>query len=143
MPKLIILSLRARKRITSTTQRSVQSLFKQNYRKQKNRENLALHRYAPAKTRSTPHRPKTVRKLHHSPRRSLTRANLKRKKVLFKTNKTRNTTIKNSNRSGGDDGHWPALAHFGGDGRHSTLAGGWNWLKLLHMAQKKKKKKEK
>jgi hypothetical protein len=34
MPKPILLSLKARKQITSTTQRSGQSLFKQNYIKQ-------------------------------------------------------------------------------------------------------------
>jgi hypothetical protein len=68
-----------------------------------------------------------VGKLHHSPCISLTRAYLKRIKLLFKTYKTRNITIKNNIvRSGGDDGHWPALACGGvegGDGRHSTLEG--------------------
>jgi hypothetical protein len=72
----------------------------------------------------------------------LIRAYLRRKKLLFKTKKTRNTTIKNSNRSGGDDWHWPVLAHFGGDGRHSTLAGGRNWMELLHMAEKHLKKQK-
>jgi hypothetical protein len=70
----------------------------------------------------------------------LTRANLrKKKKLLFKTNKTRKITIKNSNRSGGDDGHWPALARSGGDGWHNTLVGGQNWLEL-YMAEKHLKK---
>ena len=84
-----------------------------------------------------------VGKVHHSPYRSLTRTDLRRKKLLFKTNKTRNTTIKNSNRSERDDGYWLALTCFGGDGRHSTLADGQNWLELLHMAEKHPKKKHK
>jgi hypothetical protein len=75
----------------------------------------------------------------------LIRADLRKKKkkkktLIFKTNKTRNTTIKNSNRSGRDDGHWPVLARSGGDGRHSTLTGRQNWLELLHMAKKHLKK---
>jgi uncharacterized C2H2 Zn-finger protein len=92
MLKLILLSLRARKRIISTTQRFEQSLFKQNYRKQKNNESLAPHRSAPEKIRSIPHRPKTVEKLHHSPRRSLTRVDLRRKKHSYskQTNKKHN-----------------------------------------------------
>ena len=81
-----------------------------------------------------------VEKLHHSLCRSHTRANLRRKKLLFKTNKTRNTTIKNSNQSGGDDGHWLALARSKGDGRHNTLVGEQKWLGLLHMAKKHLKK---
>jgi hypothetical protein len=85
-----------------------------------------------------------IENLHHSPRRSLTRADLRRKQFLFKT---RNTTIKNSNQSGRHDGHWLALARVGvdgGDGRHNTLEGGWKWPKLLYMAEKhlKKHKKE-
>ena len=92
------------------------------------------------KTRFTPHRPKKVKKLHHSPCKSLTRAYLRRKKLLLKTNKTRNTTIKNSNQSKRDDGHWPALARSRRDGWHNTLVGERNWLELVHMAQKHLKK---
>jgi hypothetical protein len=64
-----------------------------------------------------------------------------KKKLLFKTNKTRNTIIKNSNQSGEDDGYWPALACSGGNGWHNTLAGGRNWLELLHVVEKHLKKK--
>ena len=80
-------------------------------KKKKNKENLTStekqpKRYAPKKIRSTPSRPKTV---------------------LFKTNKTKNITIKSSSdRSRGDDGHWPALAYGGadrGNGLYSTLKG--------------------
>jgi hypothetical protein len=81
-----------------------------------------------------------LRRLDHTPRRSLTKTDLRRKKLLFKTNKTRNTTIKNSNQNGGSDRHWPALARSEGDGWHSTLTGGRNWLELLHMAEKHLKK---
>jgi hypothetical protein len=46
---------------------------------------------------------------------------------LFKINKTKNKTIKNSSdQSGEDDGHWPALTHGGADGGdewHNTLEG--------------------
>jgi hypothetical protein len=73
------------------------------------------------------------------------------KRSLFKTNKTRNTTIKNSsNRRGGDDGPWPVLARDGagkGDEQHNTLEGKQKWPELLHMAEKHikniKKTKEK
>jgi hypothetical protein len=62
------------------------------------------------------------------------------KRSLFKINKTRNTTIKNSsNQRGRDDGHWPTLARGGagrGDGHHSTLEGKRKWPELLHMAEK-------
>ena len=92
------------------------------------------------KTRSTPHLPKTVGKLHHFSHRLLIRADFRRKTLLFKTNKTKNTTIKNSNQSGGDDGHWPVLACFGGDGQQNTLADGQNWIELLYMAEKHLKK---
>jgi hypothetical protein len=39
-----------------------------------------------------------IEKLHHSSRKSLARADLRRKKLLFKTNKTRNTTSKTTTR---------------------------------------------
>jgi hypothetical protein len=74
------------------------------------------------------------------------RANIKRKKLLFKTNKIRNTTIKNSNWSGGDGEHWSALARGGvneGDGWHNTLESGRKWPKLLHKAEKHLKKTQK
>ena len=72
--------------------------------KKKKKKKPKKHRSATEKTRSTPPQPKMVEKLHHSPRKSLTRAYLRRKKLLIKTNKTRNTTIKNSSdRSEGDD----------------------------------------
>jgi hypothetical protein len=62
------------------------------------------------------------------------------KQFLFKTNKTRNTTIKNrSDQSGGNDGHWLALACGGAngrDGQHNTLEGIRKWPELLHMAGK-------
>jgi hypothetical protein len=81
-----------------------------------------------------------VGKLHHSPRRSLTRADLRRKKLLIKT---RYTTIKNSSdQSRGDYGYWLALIHGGanrGDGRYNTLEGGWKWSELLYMTKKLKK----
>ena len=61
--------------------------------------------------------------------------------VFIQTKQTqKNTTIKNNNdQSGGDDGHYPALARGGadeGDGRHSTLEVGWKWPELFHMAEK-------
>jgi hypothetical protein len=67
MSKLILLNLRARKRIISTTQRSEQFLFKKNYKnkpkKKRRRENLdpiekqpKKHRSAPEIIRSTPPR---------------------------------------------------------------------------------------
>jgi hypothetical protein len=81
-----------------------------------------------------------VGKLHPSPRRSLTRVDLRRKKLLIKA---RYTTIKNSSdQSRGDDGYWPALIHGGadrGDGRYNTLEGGWKWSELLYMTKKLKK----
>ena len=52
----------------------------------------------------------------------------------------RNTTIKNNNQSGGDNGHWLVLARYGEDGRHNTLEGGQKWPKLLYMAEKHLKK---
>ena len=54
-------------------------------------------------------------------------------------------TIKNSNWSEGDNGHWPTLARGGadgGNGRHNTLEGGQKWPELLHMAKKHLKKHE-
>jgi hypothetical protein len=97
-----------------------------------------------------------VRKLYHSPHRSLRRAYLRRrKKLLFKINKIRNITIeKGSDQCRREDGHWPSLARGGvdrGNGRHNTFEGGRMWPELLHMAKKhiiiiiiikKKKKKE-
>jgi hypothetical protein len=49
----------------------------------------------------------------------LTRADLRRnKKLLFKTNKTKNTTIKNNNRNGGEmmgtGQRWHVLEEMGG-----------------------------
>jgi hypothetical protein len=65
LSKLILLNLRVRKRIISTTQRSGQSLFKQNYRKKRRGENLdpiekqqKKYRSAPEITKSTPPQPK-------------------------------------------------------------------------------------
>jgi hypothetical protein len=62
-------------------------------------------------------------------------------------NKIRNITIKNnSNRSGGDDGHWPALARGGlnrGDRQHNTLEGEQKWSELLHVAEKHLKSTQK
>jgi hypothetical protein len=62
------------------------------------------------------------------------------KRSLFKTNKIKNTTIKNScDQSGGDDCHWSVLARGRadrGDGRHNTFESGQKWLELLHMAEK-------
>jgi hypothetical protein len=62
------------------------------------------------------------------------------KRSLFKTNKTRNTTIKNSNKSdGGDDGYtgqrWHVVERTEEMG-HNTLEGGRKWPELLHMAEK-------
>jgi hypothetical protein len=111
MPKLILLRPRARKRITFTTQKSRQSLFKQNY----------IY-------------------IKESSQKSTDLLILDPKRSLFKTNKTRNATIKNnSDRTERDDGHWPTFAHGGangGDGRHNTLEGGQKWPKLLHMTEK-------
>jgi hypothetical protein len=67
---------------------------------------------------------------------------LRRRKLLFKTNKTRNINIKNSNnRRGRDDRYWPSLACGGvdrGDGWYNILKDGRKWSKLLHMAEKHK-----
>ena len=82
---------------------SEQSLFKQNYRKTKNRENLAPYKSAPKKIRSIPHRPKTIGRLHHSPHRSLTIVSNKKKKTFIQNKQTRNTTIKNSKQNGGEE----------------------------------------
>jgi hypothetical protein len=144
MPKLIILSLRVRKRITSTTQRSEQFLFKQNYRKRKKQR------------KPSPHTNMLLRRLDLlfiDPKQSenyiiflVDRSQeqiLEGKKCLLKTNKTRNTTIKNNNRSGGDDEHWLALTRSRGDGRYNTLASGRNWMELLHMTEKHLKKNTK
>jgi hypothetical protein len=60
----------------------------------------------------------------------------KKKKTLIQNKQTTSTIIKNSNLSGRDNEHWPALACFGRDGRYSTLAGRQNWLELLHIAKK-------
>jgi hypothetical protein len=49
------------------------------------------HIYALEKTRSTPPQPKMVGKLHHSPCKSLTRADLRRKKTFIQ-NKTKQET---------------------------------------------------
>jgi hypothetical protein len=56
------------------------------------------------------------------------------KQSLFKTNKTKNTIIKNnSNQSGRNDGHWLALTRCRAnevDGRHSILEGGQKWPEI-------------
>ena len=126
IPKLILLSPKAKKQITFTTQRSEQFLFNQNYIKEKTKETQSPQ--------------KNSQKNIDLLLRILDLLIIDPKRSLFKTNKTRSTTIKNNNdQSGGDDGHWQALARGGADGgdrRHNTLEGERKWLELLHMAEK-------
>jgi hypothetical protein len=58
---------------------------------------------------------KQNKKHNHRKQQQEWRKSKMKKKLLFKTNKTRNTTIENSNRSEGND-------------RHSTLEGRQKWL---------------
>jgi hypothetical protein len=95
MLKLIILSLRARKQITSTT--FVWTILIQaKLHKIKNRENLAPT--------------KNSKKSTNLLMRKLDLFLLDSRRSLFKTNKTRNTAIKkSSDQSGGNDGHWASV----------------------------------